>query len=199
MKSIYDALLNYFAIHNKDVLQHEICNDAMSTVDAKATEPKEGQIVREIKYLIIHRISVKGAGYEDNADGIEKFFGSHPDGIRATGGQFPYHVLIEPDGQIVQMEDFAEVTPHAYHFNPHSLGIACVGDFRKSQPKKVQVEALYDLCISLLENFPQAQIVAHDALNGASRDKTKICPGKLLRLDHVIAAVNAYHKMLRGL
>jgi hypothetical protein len=95
-----------------------------------------------------------------------------------TGGRVPYTFLILPDGAIDQMLPLWDVGPHALRWSSKSIGIACLGDFRKHEPTPAQWISACELSAALyLWINGGAWIKGHDELQGGSSDPTKSCPG----------------------
>lgn len=148
---------------------------------------------KNITTLVVHRIEVsqEDRTYSDSAQDVVRFFLEHPIGVKATGGDIPYPLIVEPSGAVVQTVPLGCVTPHAVSHNPVGIGIACVGDFRRRPPSGPQKEALVTLCAQLIEAL-QLDIQAlrgHDELVGGSRDPEKVCPGEFLSMQELRVAV----------
>ena len=164
--------------------------------DEHCQDTGEEEHNRQIDYIVIHRITVEeAAGLPDDRIGLTEFFTNHPDGIAATGGQFPYHFLVLEDGDIEQMEPTDVVTPHVARWNKVAIGIGVVGDFRKKQLGDIQKYTLFQLCCSLLERFPDATLVGHGQLKGGSRHPNKVCPGSGINVLALGEAAAAYMRI----
>ena len=150
--------------------------------------------MRDIKYIVIHRIKVSHVGYADTPSGVRRFFAEHRDGIKSTGGRYPYHYTIDCSGEIHETEDIACSTPHAGKRNGDSIGLAVIGDFREGQPRWQQVIAAIYTCAELLKQFPRAKIVGHSDLDGASSDPNKNCPGSGLSVRMISTAADFIRK-----
>lgn len=134
--------------------------------------------MRDIHWIVLHRIKVSHVGYEDSPDGIREFFRSHPDGKKATGGAYPYHYTIDSTGEIHETEPVEKATPHAAGHNNESIAVAVIGDFRGDvKPTWQQLIAAVYHCAALLEKYPEAEIVGHSDLRHGSSDPNKECPG----------------------
>ena len=133
--------------------------------------------------LIIHRI-----GDTLGETGVEIAAGSY------TGGNMPYHFVIRKTGVIDQCLTLGDNAPHARRWNASGLAVAVVGDFRVHEPTLAQREALKAFCgLWLLYGL---EVVGHDELPGASKDKNKQCPGHKLEMNqlrHDAAAYAAQH------
>ena len=95
-------------------------------------------------------------------------------GFRGIG----YHYYITKDGVIYPGRPESEIGAHARHFNAHSIGICYEGGLDdEGRPADTLTRAQYDAMWNLLRKlkimFPQAQIVGHRDLPGAT---PKECP-----------------------
>src|SRR5687768_13590535 len=90
----------------------------------------------EVTGVVVHRIEVsqEDATYGDTPVEVARFFRDHPIGVKATGGDMPYPILIAPDGSVTQTMPLGRVSPHAVKHNPSTVGVACIGDFRGRPP-----------------------------------------------------------------
>ena len=102
----------------------------------------------------------------------------------------PYPILIDARGDVTQTVPLTRITPHARSHNPSTVGVACIGDFRRRGLSTAQRDSLVGVCADLLARFALEAdaIVGHDELAGASSDPSKECPGAgvsmiALRLD----------------
>lgn len=110
---------------------------------------------------------------------IEALADLFKDPALGTGGAFPYHFLVMPDGQIVQMARIGVATPGAGSLNAHAIHIALPGDFRHKPPPVEQYQALLDLMALLVALAPN--VSRHSPSKaGASKDPNKECPGEAL-------------------
>lgn len=143
--------------------------------------------------VVVHRIEVsqEDPAYGDAPTEVARFFREHPIGVRATGGQMPYAVLIEPDGTVTQALPLTRVAPHAVRQSPTTVGVGVIGDFRHRPPSEAQRAALRQVLVGLARQLGCAAdaIAGHDELPGASRDPDKICPGSHLSLQVLRAEV----------
>ncbi len=150
----------------------------------------------EITGVIVHRIEVsqEDASYGDTPAEVARFFREHPIGVRATGGDMPYPILIDREGNVTQTVPLRFVTPHAKAHNPRTVGVGVIGDFRKAPPPPRQRAAAIAVCAALLERFGLnvETISGHDELQGGSNDPDKICPGPGLAPDDVRNEVRAF-------
>lgn len=134
-----------------------------------------------IEGVVVHRIEVsqEDKSFADTPADIDRFFHQHPIGMKATGGDMPYPILVDAIGVVTQTLPLRVCSPHAVAKNPTTIGVACIGDFRDREPAAAQWQALLHACALLCQQFslPVEQVFAHDELPGASRDPDKICPG----------------------
>jgi hypothetical protein len=135
----------------------------------------------DVTGIIVHRIEVsqEDASYADTPEDVARFFRDHPIGMKATGGDMPYPLLIARDGEVTQTVPLRFITPHAKAHNPRSIGVGVIGDFRSVRPTPAQRAATIAVCAALLGYFGLAAsaISGHDELQGGSSDPEKICPG----------------------
>lgn len=149
----------------------------------------------DVRGLVVHRIEVsqEDARYGDTPTEVARFFREHPVGIAATGGVMPYPLLIDARGEVTQTVPLRRVTPHARAHNPTSIGVGCIGDFRRKAPTAPQRDALVrvlaELC-SWLELEPHT-VRGHDELAFGSKDPDKECPGRGLPLERLRGDVAA--------
>ena len=160
--------------------------------------------VTTIGGIVVHRIEVsqEDPGYSDSVEDTARFFREHEVGVKATGGEMPYPILILPDGEIVQALPLDRITPHARSHNPSSIGVACIGDFRKKPPEEEQYRALVVACASLLQQLKLdvQTLVGHDELVGGSSDPDKECPGRgnsMVHLREEVGGICVNEKLLR--
>jgi hypothetical protein len=149
----------------------------------------------EVDGLVVHRIEVsqEDATFGDEPREIARFFREHPIGRQATGGGMPYPLLISAAGTITQLVPLGRVTPHAKAHNQSTIGVAAIGDFRRSPPSSAQLGSLVGVCCSLLRQFglPVDRLAGHDELAQASADPNKECPGRFLPMPGLRAQVAA--------
>ena len=136
--------------------------------------------------VVVHRIEVsqEDPAFHDNPSEVVRFFRTHPTGVRATGGKMPYPLLIEADGTLTQLLPLGRVTPHARSHNPTTIGVACLGDFRRESPPALQRATLVAVCTELLHalDVGSERLFGHDELVGGSADPNKECPGRHLSM-----------------
>jgi hypothetical protein len=136
--------------------------------------------------VVVHRIEVsqEDPDYRDSPPEVLRFFERHPTGVAATGGKMPYSVLIEADGAVTQIVPLLRVTPHARAHNPTTIGVACLGDFRRQVPAYAQRQSLVVVLGELLHALgrDEQSLKGHDELQGGTSDPNKECPGRHLSL-----------------
>ena len=156
----------------------------------KAREPAD------VTGVIVHRIEVsqEDPSYGDTPVEVARFFREHPIGVKATGGDMPYPIVVDRDGNVTQTVPLRFITPHAKAHNPRTVGIGVIGDFRKAPPSASQRAAVIAVCAALLTRFglPVESISGHDELQGGSSDPDKICPGPGLSPADVRNEVRAF-------
>ena len=142
--------------------------------------------VTDIKYLVVHRIDVGGG----TPRGIGEFFETYIwDGQLLTGGKMPYHIIVEVDGKVTKCVPLLMVAPGANKLNKPGIQIGVVGDFRKHKPTKAQQVSLLCLVKELAERFEGIELIGHDEEPTGTVMKSKVCPGKHLRLVELKDAV----------
>jgi hypothetical protein len=138
----------------------------------------------EVTGVVVHRIEVsqEDPSFRDTPADVARFFREHPVGKQATGGAMPYPLLIDAQGQITQTVPLLRVTPHARKYNPTTVGVALLGDFRGKAPSELQRRACVLVCADLLHALGRtsADMFGHDELSGGSSDPDKECPGRHL-------------------
>ncbi len=148
---------------------------------ALGVERLKSRALADVTGVIVHRIEVsqEDPSYGDTPSEVARFFREHPVGLKATGGDMPYPLLVERDGQVTQTVPLRFVTPHAKAHNVRSVGVGVIGDFRNALPLPRQRAAAIAVCAALLTRFNLAveAISGHDELQGGSNDPDKICPG----------------------
>jgi hypothetical protein len=143
----------------------------------------------EVAGLVVHRIEVsqEDATYGDTPEEVARFFREHPIGVKATGGDMPYPILIAPDGTVTQTLPLGLIAPHAVKWNPTTVGVGCIGDFRGRAPAAAQRTSLVEVCAALLRDLGCGvdAMHGHDELSGGSHDPNKECPGRCLPLEEL--------------
>lgn len=115
-----------------------------------------------------------------------------------TGGEMPYTFVGRADGTIDQCLEVGDTGPHAAAWNARAIGIAWVGDFRRTYMTPEQQAAC--IAFSALWMAWGARMHGHTELPGASTNPDKQCPGKLFRLLAIrhIALRHPYAQLSQG-
>lgn len=152
-----------------------------------------------IDTIMMHRV-------DEGEDAISVAAWFAKNGIASGAGttNMPYMFVITRDGRIQQTAPLAFVTPHGRSWNPRSIGVACIGNFRKNQkggapPTSQQLDAAAWLCRRLWDYFGKPlKVVGHSSSPGASKwGAAHNCPGDLFPLDSVIEAARALGEIVR--
>ena len=151
---------------------------------------------------VIHRLTVRGAGYEDTLTGIMRFF------LEEHGWRNCYHLLVFED----RVEQWASLDIRGAHAAPHntgSWGVAIIGDWRKASPPERQYRLAYEAVGALhwldgtypatklyRDRMPYFRCSGHGELPGIGKD----CPGagidmSLFRAD-VLEMIDWYNREL---
>lgn len=140
--------------------------------EISATENSHKPLDGTLDTILMHRI-----GLGTNAsDVMHAFTGGVPEAAAATGSKMPYHMIIEKDGSVVQCLGLSVRGLHAWKWNPRSIGIGAIGDFRRAAPSAAQWRSAITLC-ALLAYPQQWKIYGHDEVPEGSTDPYKKCPG----------------------
>lgn len=83
----------------------------------------------------------------------------HNDHLKRGWAGIGYHFLIQPDGTIDEGRPIKYVGSHCAGNNSSSIGIALVGDFRKTKPTLFQLESLEMLVEELKQKYPSIKRV----------------------------------------
>lgn len=164
------------------------------------TRDHEQRDPADIDCIVVHRVGVDhqtGVSLGGDAESICAHFtgvdGTYPEVAEATGGKIPYTLMVGAEGQVWQTLRLADVGPHALSWSRHSVGVACIGDFRTEPPTLQQRES----CVELVSLLAQALgidghlIRGHSELAGGSSDPGKQCPGHRLSMAHIRWSVAA--------
>ena len=150
----------------------------MASVLNKIDECAAGRVYKtrtpaDIKGLVVHRNEEA-----EDAVGLADAFRTRPDLKEITGGQAPYHFVITRTGRIEQALPLDAIGAHVRGHNKSTIGICCIGDFRKHKQTAEQAKALHELCLQLLTAYG----LPLDAVKGHSEfpNVEKSCPGKYL-------------------
>lgn len=126
---------------------------------------------------VIHRIRVPG---HNDAASIARFDRQQP-----KLGKMAYAVIIHAGGLIEQALPFDRISPHAVGYNGTRVSIGCIGDFRTEAMPDAQRGSLVAVLAWCTAQHRWANFDGHTALDGASDDPDKVCPGDML----IIAAL----------
>lgn len=148
---------------------------------------------------MVHRIDFEEKG-TDNPDPVPNELLDGPallkriTPILKTGRA--YHALIRADenGTVEQLIPLSRRGAHAYQHNYEAIGVAVVGDFRKSPMPPEQHASLMWVCAGLGLLNSEIEIVRHDGVPGASADPDKVCPGHFIDVE----ATNGFVRALRS-
>jgi hypothetical protein len=169
--------------------------DAEYRVNINALRPCR----QSTKYVVMHRIGVGRCALD-----VEEFFTKNAEGVatvtvrpaklaetikkwklygvpeRYKARAFvPYHFVIDLNGGITQFLDYDARGAHCYGYNSHSIGVACIGDFRIEKTTDAQMYASQVLCRDLLFKYGETvRIKRHDDLRRANNQRIKGCPGR---------------------
>ncbi len=149
------------------------CIDACSDFNTR-TRPLEA-----VKLIVVHRCNIADTA----AETADRFI-NDPEVAKYTGGMMPYTFYIRRDGLVEQALHVGDVAPHARRWNIKGLGIALSGDFRFQPPTKQQMDSLTKLCAMWLA-WGITDIKGHTELPYSSRDMSKECPGRHLKMSHL--------------
>jgi len=166
-------------------------------VDEFADGRKKIMRQQAIKHVVVHRTLPDGTA----KDVHHRFV--HGDLRDVTGGQNPYHFVIESGGACVQVMALNEEGAHARMWNPCSLGVAIMRDMRKTPPDPRQYQTLLSLLqyLCLWIGGVTGVVFGHDELRGASKDPDKECPGRhldMMRLRSQLIAEVEVCRDMRG-
>lgn len=117
--------------------------------------------LNKICLIILHHTASSSATVE----------GINNDHLKRGWAGIGYHFLIQPDGTIEQGRTIEYVGSHCAGNNTSSIGIALVGDFRKTKPTEEQIKSLNELVKELRQKVPTIKRV----LNHNDLYKT-LCP-----------------------
>lgn len=131
----------------------------------------------------IERITVHHEGwtpvwfndYNSVAKRLESIRQSHLE--RLGAGDIGYHYIIDRAGRVWQGRDLANQGAHVHDYNPHNIGVMCLGNFDLQRPTQEQLDTLRATLITLQKNYriPVRQVFTHQELNSTD------CPGKDLQ------------------
>lgn len=125
--------------------------------------------MRRIDYIVVHCTATSKKATVEN---IQKYWSD------VLGWKNPgYHFLIEPDGNIVQLQDVEKPTNGVRGHNANSVHVSYIGGIDyKGMPKDTRTEAQKDQMAitlhALKSTHPSAKILGHRDFPGV----TKACP-----------------------
>lgn len=112
-----------------------------------------GQLVErklnKVYLIILHHTASASATVE----------GINNDHLKRGWAGIGYHFLIQPDGTVDEGRPIKYVGSHCAGNNTSSIGIALVGDFRKTKPTDAQIKSLNELVKQLKRQVPTAKRV----------------------------------------
>jgi len=115
----------------------------------------------KVYLIILHHTASSSASVE----------GINNDHLKRGWAGIGYHFLIQPDGTIDEARPIKYVGSHCAGNNTSSIGIALVGDFRKTKPTDEQLKSAKELIATLKKQVPTIRRV----LNHNDLYKT-LCP-----------------------
>jgi len=124
---------------------------------------------------VIHRIKVPG---HNDAASIARFDRNYP-----PLGKMAYAVIIHGNGLIEQALPFDRISPHAVGYNGTRVSVGCIGDFRTEPMPDAQRTSLVAVLAWCTARHRWQNFDGHTALDGASDDPEKVCPGDTLDID----------------
>jgi hypothetical protein len=138
--------------------------------------PSDLRLGEEVRGIVIHRNTVadlwrfehpEDAELRD-VDATAKWYADPKNKWRLR--LFPYHILVESDGTVVQVHDFMVKSPHDRGRNRDHIGVAMCHDGRESAPPEAILRGVVSACRNVVERFPRVRIVGHSL--------QKRCPGE---------------------
>lgn len=105
--------------------------------------------LNKIYLIILHHTASASATVE----------GIHNDHLKRGWAGIGYHFLIQPDGTIDEARPIKYTGSHCAGNNTSSIGIALVGDFRKTKPTDAQIKSLKELIATLKKLVPSIKKV----------------------------------------
>jgi len=148
----------------------------------------------EIELVVWHRFGYRNPqkwrdkGYSKDAEGVADLLERDTD---VTGQKMAYHLVIGPYGAVDQALPFTYVAPHALdRYNPTSIGIAVIGDFRYERCTDAAWTSCVDVAYITSRRFTDKQH-GHTALPGSSKDLRKVCPGQFFDMASLLGESSA--------
>lgn len=124
---------------------------------------------RKIKYIVVHCTATPPGA---SIDAIKRYWREH-----LLWKQPGYHYIILRSGQVVQLQDEAQISNGVLGHNAHSIHISYIGGIDvNGRPKDnrtpEQISALYKKIVELTGRYPQAEVLGHRDFPGVK----KACP-----------------------
>jgi N-acetylmuramoyl-L-alanine amidase len=126
--------------------------------------------LRNIKYIVVHCTATPPT---TTVESIKRYWKEK----RGWGDTPGYHYLIQRQGTLIQLLDESKNSNGVYKHNSNCINIAYIGGVDKEgKPQdnlsEAQNHSMFDLIVSLLEKYPQAEVLGHRDFSGVK----KACP-----------------------
>ncbi|MBA3673347.1 MAG: N-acetylmuramoyl-L-alanine amidase [Chitinophagaceae bacterium] len=126
--------------------------------------------LRNIKYIVVHCTATPPT---TTVESIKRYWKEK----RGWGDTPGYHYLIQRQGSLIQLLDESKNSNGVYKHNSNCINIAYIGGVDKEgKPQDnlsdAQNHSMFDLIVSLLEKYPQAEVLGHRDFSGVK----KACP-----------------------
>lgn len=118
-----------------------------------------------IKYIVIHHSASTGTLEAEN-----RYHINHNNWYRLS-----YHLSIDR-GRIVQINDLLDLTSHAMGANTNGIGICINWDLRLRGLTEFEQNALHAVVLTLMDMFPNAEIVGHNEISLRLANHRTSCP-----------------------
>jgi N-acetylmuramoyl-L-alanine amidase len=109
--------------------------------------------MREIKYIVIH---CTATSQTTTIESIQRYWRQNL-GWKNAG----YHLIIKPDGKIVELAKVEQVCNGVAGYNAHSYHISYIGGQFGDDRTEAQKMALKWLILGLKDKYPNAEILGH--------------------------------------
>lgn len=109
--------------------------------------------MRDIKYIVVH---CTATSQNATIESIQRYWRQYL-GWKNAG----YHLIIKPDGQIVELAKVEQVCNGVAGFNAHSYHISYIGGQFEDDRTEAQKYAIKTLLLGLKDKFPNAEILGH--------------------------------------
>lgn len=126
----------------------------------------------------IHRVQPSVASKRnlpDTAVGVRDLYQEVGTIGSKASGKMPFHLVIEPNGRLVQTAPLDRALTHARGCNRTHLGIACIGDFRSAAMPPAQHAALLGCLVGLVQHggdkFKVDNIISHSAASKVGTER----------------------------